>query len=164
MILEFTTNWVGWGQNTIIYWTHPIGNLYEVKMDLNIKLEWSTTSLEQHVHALTLFSITLAGVLDYSISALTCLYDDPTMKIVYESNWEWLFIVLYQLPSINASTLSTFSGDNLSFFFSLFPSSPFFSLKLIHHHHLKTESNSQARGPSQKSRPATNIVTERHTY
>ena len=134
MILEFTTNWVGWGQNTIIYWTHPIGNLYEVKLDLNIKLEWSTTSPEQHEHALTLFSITLTGVLVYSSSVLTCLYDNHTMKIVYESNWEWLFIVLYQLPS-NASH---YLGTDLSFFFSLFPSSPFFSLKLIHQHHLKT--------------------------
>ena len=135
MILEFTTNWVDWGQNTIIYWNHPIGNLYEVKLDLNIKLEWSTTSPEQHVHALTLF---LMEFWVYSRSVLTCLYDKHTMKIRC-MNWIECCLLFYiSYHQMHQHIVNFLRRADLSFFFSLFPSSPFFSLKLIHQHHLKT--------------------------
>ena len=104
-----------------------------------IKLEWSTTSPAQHDHALYTLYPRICWSFG-SIKAVFWLVYTITMhwRLIDESNW--VIIHCFISIAIQMHQHSDFSSLARPFFFLLsFPSSPFFSLKLIHHHHLKTK-------------------------
>ena len=64
MILEFTTNWVDWGQNTIIYWNHHRKSVWsEVGFEYKVRMKHNKPRAAcRYMHS-TLFSLTFSGVL-----------------------------------------------------------------------------------------------------